>query len=458
MEPLRPTDPRSVGDHQVIARLGEGGMGQVFLGTSPGGRPVAIKVVRPALAAEAGFRERFRREVEAARTVSGAFTAPVVEADPVGPVPWLATAYLPGLSLLDLVRAHGPLPPPAVRALGAALAEALVAVHRAGIAHRDLKPSNVMITPQGVRVIDFGIAKAADGGPLTQSGQLLGTPGYLAPEQAAGGAVGPATDVFALAAVLCFAATAVGPFGVGDVPLLLHRTFHEEPDLTAVADPGLRDLIAAGLHKNPAQRPTPAWLLSALARPEDGLGWLPAPLADVVLRQAALRPPAPATAPSPPYAPWGRRLAAALLDGLFIVLPILCYVAYLMAFVWGRENITVLNRGVAISTIRATVPIVALACLITFFVLLVRTLVREGRTGQSPGKRLLRIELLDARTGRPVGIGRALVRRLAHVLDSLPCYLGFLWPLWDEQHQTFADKLAGTVVLDRPGPAPGMGG
>ncbi|MFB9838208.1 RDD family protein, partial [Actinoallomurus acaciae] len=203
------------------------------------------------------------------------------------------------------------------------------------------------------------------------------------------------------------------------------------------------------------RRPPPAWLLSTLGRPEDGLGWLPAPLADVVLRQAALWPP-PATAP--PYASWGRRLAAALLDGLFVVPPILCYFAYLFAVVWARENITALNRGVAISTTRATIPIVAFICLITFFVLLVRTLVREGRTGQSPGKRILQIELLDARTGRPVGVGRALVRRLAHVLDSLPCHLGFLWPLWDAEHQTFADKLVHTVVLDRPGRGPAMGG
>jgi hypothetical protein len=258
--------------------------------------------------------------------------------------------------------------------------------------------------------------------------------------------------------VLCFATTGVGPFGVGDAPALLHRTFRQDPDLTAVADPVLRDLIAAGLRKDPAQRPTPAWLLSTLARPEAGLGWLPAPLADVVLHQAALRPPAPATVPPPPYASWGRRLAAALIDGLFIVLPIFCYIAYLFAVLWARENITALNRGVSISTIRATIPIVAFGCLITFFVLLIRTLVREGRTGQSPGKRLLRIELLDARTGRPVGVGRALVRRLAHVLDSLPCYLGFLWPLWDTEHQTFADKLVHTVVLDRPGRGPAMGG
>jgi eukaryotic-like serine/threonine-protein kinase len=177
-----------------------------------------------------------------------------------------------------------------------------------------------MITPQGVRVIDFGIAKAAGGGPPTQSGQILGTSGYLAPEQAAGGAVGPATDVFPLAAVLCFAATAAGSFG--DVPTLLHRTFHEEPDLSAVADPVPRDLFAAGLRKDPAQRPTPARPPVTLGRPEDGLGRLPAPLTDVVLRRAAVRPPAP----PPPYAPWGRRPAAALLDGLLLILPILCVV------------------------------------------------------------------------------------------------------------------------------------
>ncbi|RFU42263.1 hypothetical protein DZF91_07560 [Actinomadura logoneensis] len=449
MQPLLATDPRSVGGHRLIARLGEGGMGQVFLGTSPGGRMVAVKLVRAALADEPGFRERFQREVTAARTVSGAFTAPVIDADLTGPAPWLATAYLPGLSLHDLIAAHGPLAPEAVRSLGAALAEALTAIHRAGITHRDLKPPNIMITTQGVRVIDFGIAKAADGTALTRSGQMFGTPGYLAPEQAAGAAIGPATDVFALAAVLCYAATGQGPFGTASIPVLLHRTLHEEPRLAAIGDPALARLIADCLNKDPAHRPTPAQLLAALARPQDGIGWLPRPFAEAVLRQAALPVPAPQPATAPRYASWSRRLAATLLDALFILAPIAGFAAVFFIVLWVRLHLTILDRSTTgLSIIDFFTYVGYFGCLISFFVLLVRALVLEGRTGQSPGKRRLHIELVDADSGRPIGFGRALLRRLAHILDALPAYLGYLWPLWDPARQTFADKLLRTLVLD----------
>jgi len=448
MKPLLPSDPRSIGGHQVVARLGEGGMGQVFLGTSPGGRPVAIKMIYPALATGSGFRERFRREVEAARTVSGAFTAPIVDADPEGPAPWLATAYLPGLPLSGLVATYGPLPLPAVRSLAAMLAEALVAIHRSGLAHRDLKPANIMVTPQGVRVIDFGIAKAADASALTQSGQAFGTPGYLAPEQAAGAPTGPPADVFAMGAVLYFAATGRGPFGSGDIPALLYRTRHQEPDLNAIADPELRRLITDCMRKDPALRPAPAQLLGALARPENGLGWLPAPLVDAVHHQATITPPAPQTAPPPQYAPWERRAAAALIDGLTIGAPLVFIPAALLAYILVRENFPWLTRNVPIWMFHAAIPIVDFAALIIFVVLLVRMLVREGRTGQSPGKRMLHIEVVGKESGRPIGVGMALVRRLAHVIDALPCYVGFLWPLWDPEHQTFADKATHTVVLD----------
>ncbi|WP_165978451.1 serine/threonine-protein kinase, partial [Actinomadura darangshiensis] len=282
MRPLQPGDPTHLGDHRVLARLGSGGMGEVFLGRSPGGRMVAVKVVHEALAAQPGFRARFRREVTAARSVGGAYTAPLVDADPDAEVPWLATAYLPGMSLRDAIDAHGPLPPPAVRALGAALAEALVAIHGAGVVHRDLKPGNVMLTPDGPRVIDFGIAQAAEATAITESGAFLGSPGYLAPEQAAGGRAGPAADVFALGAVLAFAATGSGPFGQGPVHVLIHRALHDPPDLAAVPDPGLRHLIATCLDKDPARRPVPAALVPHLAAPPQGVAWLPETVSQLV--------------------------------------------------------------------------------------------------------------------------------------------------------------------------------
>ncbi len=190
-------------------------MGQVYLGRSAGGRLVAVKVIRPELAGEPGFRARFAREVAAARNVSGLFTALVVDADADGPVPWLATAYVPGPSLAEAVEAYGPLPAGSVLTLAAGLAEGLAAIHAAGVVHRDLKPSNVMLADDGPRVIDFGISRAMEASVLTQSGTVMGSPGFMSPEQAEGGVVGPPSDVFSLGSVLTFAATGEGPFGEG---------------------------------------------------------------------------------------------------------------------------------------------------------------------------------------------------------------------------------------------------
>ncbi len=292
MPATMPGDPRRVGPYRVVSRLGAGGMGQVFLGRSPGGRTVAIKVVHPAMADDPGFRSRFQREVTAARAVNGVYTAPIVDADPDAPLPWLATAFLPGLSLQDAIAAHGPLPAPAVRALGAGLAEALVSIHRAGIVHRDLKPSNVMLTPEGPRVIDFGIARASDASVLTRTGATIGTPSYMAPEQAAGSPVGPPADVFSLGAVLTYASAGVGPFGRGAVHELIYRVIHLPPDLRGVADPALRDLIAACLDKDPDRRPPADRLVSLLAPSDapDGTGWLPPPVAHDVSRRPSAAP------------------------------------------------------------------------------------------------------------------------------------------------------------------------
>ncbi|WP_418957880.1 serine/threonine-protein kinase [Streptomyces tritici] len=264
MEELRPEDPAAIGPYRLSARLGAGGMGRVYLGRSAAGRRVAVKVVRPEYAADPGFRQRFRREVEAARAVGGFWTAPVVDADPEAEAPWVASAYIEAPDLGRLVETRGPLGEPELRHLAAGLAEALEAVHRAGLVHRDLKPSNVLVTSDGPRVIDFGISKALEGATqLTGSGTVVGTPAFMSPEQATGEAVGAPSDVFALGSVLVFAATGEGPFGTGSAPALLYRVVHDAPRLDGVPE-GLRGVLGACLAKDPAARPTPAELLGLL--------------------------------------------------------------------------------------------------------------------------------------------------------------------------------------------------
>ena len=266
-----------MGPYRLLGRLGSGGMGRVFLGQSPGGRYVAVKVIRPELAEQADFRVRFAREVAAARQVSGLFTAPVVDADLDAPVPWLATAYVAGPSLDDAVARYGPPPAASVLALAAGLAEGLQAIHAAGIVHRDLKPSNVLLAEDGPRVIDFGISLAAEQFALTSTGLVVGSPEFMSPEQAQGHPVGPPSDVFSLGAVLVFAATGGGPFGSGPTAALLYRVVHAPPATEALPD-GLRPLVERCLAKDPQQRPSTAQLLFELnARPT--AGWLQAPIA-----------------------------------------------------------------------------------------------------------------------------------------------------------------------------------
>ncbi|MFD3912343.1 protein kinase [Streptomyces sp. NPDC058603] len=258
---LRGDDPRSVGAYRLVSRLGAGGMGVVYLGRSVSGRQVAVKMIRPEFAEDDGFRTRFRREVEAARRVSGAFTAPVVDADPEAEQPWLATLFVPGRTLHARVADDGPLPPGEIRILAAGLAEALRDIHRTGLVHRDLKPANVLLAEDGLRVIDFGISRAVDSDPLTRTGLVVGTPPFMAPEQfRAGEATGPFTDVFALGSVLVFAATGHGPFDATDPFVCGYRVTHEEPDLTGLPDE-LRELIAPCLSKEPSARPTVGDLL-----------------------------------------------------------------------------------------------------------------------------------------------------------------------------------------------------
>src|SRR5215472_8023037 len=212
MEALSANDPRAVGEFQLRARLGAGGMGSVYLGFSPAGRAVAIKVVHPELARDAEFRQRFAREVAAARAVSGMYTAPVVAAGLDDDPPWLA----------DMIARHGPLPEPAVWRLAAGLAEALRVVHACSLVHRDLKPANVLLAADGPHVIDFGISRAFEGTSVTAAGMMVGTPGYMSPEQAEGAQAGPASDVFSLGCVLAYAATGTAPFGGGSAASVLY--------------------------------------------------------------------------------------------------------------------------------------------------------------------------------------------------------------------------------------------
>jgi eukaryotic-like serine/threonine-protein kinase len=294
---LQPGDPQVIGPYRMVGRLGQGGMGQVFLGVSPGGRPVAVKAIRPELASDPQFRIRFAREVAAARTVSGVFTAMVVGADVDGPIAWLATAYVPGPSLAEAITEHGPLPEASLLALAAGLAEALAAIHAAGVTHRDLKPSNVLLAEDGPRVIDFGISRAAESTTLTQTGLTIGSPGFMSPEQAIGTEVGPPSDIFSLGTVLAFAATGKGPFGGGTTASLLYRVVHETPDLDGVPA-AVRPLIERCLVKDPAQRPTAVALLDAVGALQPTGNWLPDSVIGMAAAPPSLTPPPGQPAPT----------------------------------------------------------------------------------------------------------------------------------------------------------------
>ncbi|WP_431331260.1 serine/threonine-protein kinase [Streptomyces sp. IPPR8] len=297
MQKLGDGDPRHIGAYRLLGRLGAGGMGHVYLARSDRGRTVAVKLVREELAAQEEFRERFRKEVESARRVGGHWTAPVLDADTEAAVPWVATGYVAGPSLQQVVgHDHGALPERSVRTLAAGLAHALQDIHAAGIIHRDLKPSNVLVTIDGPRVIDFGIARAlqtvTDGG-LTRTGALVGSPGFMAPEQVRGDRITPACDIFCLGSVIAYAATGALPFGTANsgVHALMFRIAQEEPDLDRVPE-GIADLVRDCLKKDPAARPSLAEVLARTGAQDtvaDGRSrdpWLPGALVAQLGRHA----------------------------------------------------------------------------------------------------------------------------------------------------------------------------
>ncbi|REE95089.1 WD40 repeat domain-containing serine/threonine protein kinase [Thermomonospora umbrina] len=264
MDTLHPGDPEQVGGHRLLGRLAEGGMGRVFLAASPEGRRVVVKVIRPELAAEPRYRRRFAREVEAAERVGGPHTARVVEADPRADPPWMVTEYIPGPSLLEAVRANGPLPAEDVRALGVGLAAGVAAIHSCGLIHRDLKPANVIMAEDGPRIIDFGIARLVDASALTAEGAVLGTYAFMSPEQVTGRPAGPASDIFSLGSVLGFAATGRSPFAADTVPGIVHLIGTAAPRWGGLpAD--LADALGLCFAKNPDDRPSAAELGALLA-------------------------------------------------------------------------------------------------------------------------------------------------------------------------------------------------
>ncbi|MBF9068733.1 protein kinase domain-containing protein [Streptacidiphilus fuscans] len=377
-----------IGPYELLELLGEGGMGQVYLARSPDARLVALKVIRPEHTETPDFRARFQREIAAAQRVNGFRTPPLLDADAQGVPPWLATAYVPAPTLHEVVRDFGVLAEPALRALGAGLAEALAAIHGAGLVHRDLKPGNVLIAAEGPQVIDFGISRAVDGSggtQITRTGAAVGTPGYLAPEQlTAGHTAGAPADVFSLGCVLVHAATSAHPFGAGQTPAVLYRVVHEPPQLEGVPA-ALAPLLAACLDKDPSRRPTVPQLLEALGPIDSGALVVPAlqrqlterrqyaermlsapPVPVASLPTSTLAPssvpvpaqahaPGPGPAPAPAPGPDRRRvLRMAAAGGGAALLAVGGGVAYALNTGWGDRLLGTLgihaNSGPTVST------------------------------------------------------------------------------------------------------------
>lgn len=342
MQALREADPRRIGPYEVLGRLGAGGMGEVYLAEGRTGPRLAVKVVRAEHAEDRTFRARFRQEVRAAQTVGGAgtYTARVVDADTDAVRPWMATEFVEGPNLRDAVLDHGALPEPAVRTLAGALGEALAAIHAKGMVHRDLKPSNILLAADGPRVIDFGIVRALEATSLTRTGAVVGSVGFVSPEQIRnGGRVGPPSDVFSLGAVLAYAAAGRGPFGEGQDSVVLLRILTRDFDLSGVPA-GLLPLVESCLREDAEERPTPREVVAAAghtarslresmrpgwytATPTDGAAdaageerWLPQQgSAEGESRVEYVAPVTVTDVPAPPHGASRRRLLTALTGG-----------------------------------------------------------------------------------------------------------------------------------------------
>jgi serine/threonine protein kinase len=276
-------------------------MGRVYMASTPAGRPVAVKVVRPELGEDQVFRARFRQEIQAAQRVHGLYTAQVLDADPAATPPWLVTAYVPGPSLQEAVSGHGPMPEAMAFQLVAGIAEALQAIHAAGVVHRDLKPSNVLLAPDGPRVIDFGIARALEATALTRSGMMVGSPQFMAPEQILDRPVTPAIDVFALGSLAAYAVLGRPPFGEGHTAAVSYRVLHGAPDL-AGCPPQLRRLIERCLRKDAVARPGPGQIVQFCRARAGGTAvtWPSLPSPAMATADTVAPPPPPATAPRRP--------------------------------------------------------------------------------------------------------------------------------------------------------------
>ncbi|MGW1651377.1 serine/threonine-protein kinase [Streptomyces atratus] len=314
LTPLGPDDPREAAGYRLLARIGEGGMGTVYLSHTRGGQAVALKLIRREFGDDPEFRLRFEQEVQAARQVQGYHLVPVVDHDTSGQQPWLASVFVPGMALQSALEAYGPLPLPTVFRLIGCTAQALAAIHAAGVVHRDLKPGNILLGATGPYVIDFGIARAADATQLTRSGGLVGTPQFMSPEHALGEQVGPPTDVFSLGLIAALAATGRHPYGTGGamtVAAQIANTEHRPPRLDGYPQE-LRPLLERCLAADPGARFMPTELAAlceqSAGRPlRESDGWLPEPLAAEIARreQASHRPPQPANPATVPTYPPG---------------------------------------------------------------------------------------------------------------------------------------------------------
>ncbi|MFG2873645.1 serine/threonine-protein kinase [Streptomyces sp. NPDC048337] len=310
LRPLTPGDPQEISGYRLLARIGEGGMGSVYLSRTRGNQPVALKMIRREYAGDPGFRGRFEQEVRSAQQVRGYHLVPVLDHDTQGGQPWLATAYVPGLPLDEALDTFGPLPRAAALQLVACVARALESVHAAGVVHRDLKPGNIMLAADGPWVIDFGIARAAESTRLTSTGGFVGTPQFMSPEQGVGADVTPAADVFSLGLIAAVAATGRHPYGDGSALTMatqIANTAVRPPDLSGYPD-WLRPLLETALAAEPSARPTPARLAELCERAAgrsttELAGWLPEPWAGAVAVRRAELDRLPAAGPVPGYAP-----------------------------------------------------------------------------------------------------------------------------------------------------------